>query len=188
MSNQNSLKHEAKKVSGLVSEERQPFYKEDSGSHHYKFVRLPKVMPAKAKALGTKRELPAMRIMHIEEQEKKGKTEGWGLAALHAHQCCASQKHPAFVHLEQLLKRNNSLNSQRVTEWKFKEYLVVAKKLKSFIKDQLERPDTERKKRIIALIDDSLPAPGKDEQQEAWDEYFHTKSGAQLFEMPGTFK
>ncbi len=185
-----TFKEEAKKVSSLISEEGRSFLpQEDSRSHHYKFFRLPKITPpAKPKTTSSAREPLSAHVLHIHEQERKGKTEGWGVAAAHAHHCCASQKHPAFVHLEQLLRRGSALDNERVTKWQFKEYLLAAKKLKSLVKQQLEKPEAERKKRIIARIDESLPA----KEEKAWDEYFQAQNQArpenQLFQMPGTFK
>lgn len=184
-----SFKLETKKVRGLIAEEKQPFSpKEGSGSHKFQFFRLPKIKPFKSKAPAPQTtDLPSINILNIEKEERKPDVKGWGLAAVHAHQCCASQKHPAFVHLQLLLQKESKLTGERVKQWQFKEYLIVARKLEAFVKEQIEKPLQPEKKHTISIYDDSSPASEKPPEENPWEEY-NNSLPTRLFELPGTFK
>jgi hypothetical protein len=183
MTSETLFDHELKKVRSFIAEVKRPFLSKSlGGSYHYDFLRFPKVKPTKLKKEEKPKDLSKVQVISVEEQEKKGEAKGWNLAALHAHHCCVSQKHPAFVHLEQLLLKGSGLNQQRVSSWKFKEYLIAAKKLESFVKDQMQKPPSEAKKRNISQILD--PSKNHDKEKDPWQDYVQTPRES-LFQLTG---
>ncbi|MBI2743252.1 MAG: hypothetical protein HYX48_04970 [Chlamydiales bacterium] len=184
MSSNSSLKLETKKVRGLISDSKQPLLQKAVSSFRtHKFFRLPQIKPFKQKEPISRKQLVTVDLLHIEDQERKSGSKAWSLAAVHAHQCCASQKHPAFVHLQQLIQKGSKLNGERVCQWQCKEYLIVARKLKAFVKEQLEKPLDASKKHSISLIEDHITeAQAEEKPENLWDE-FSSKHSSQLFEI-----
>jgi hypothetical protein len=166
-----SFGQEAKKVRGFVAVELETLTStRERKAHHFRFSRLPKVKPGYALGRQSPNLFSSARILLISEQEKKGESEGWGRSAMHAHQCCANQKHPAFVHLQQLLVRGSNLNETRVNVWKFRAYLHAAKKLESIVNEQLERANEPHKKRTIELYCEQPPAEEEEKPLDTWSE------------------
>ncbi len=169
------FEHEMKKVRVLIAKMKKAPLKGEQGSCRHLFLRFPKFCLAKT-AAPEKKGLPKAQIMHVEEQEK-APSENWNLSALHAHYCCVNQKHPAFVHLAQLLVHESPLNEERVFSWKFKEYVLAAKRLDSFVKERLENPEIQ--KRVFSEVKEK-----PQEKEEPWQEYPVNTRGS-LFELTG---
>ncbi len=187
MSDQKSLKDETKKVTSVASEEKRAFVsKKDDTSRSYNLLKRPQQFKlSKTPAKPATKELAQVEVLHVDKQEKSAESKGWNLAALHAHQCCASQKHPAFVHLQQLLAEGSKLDQERVKPLKFKEYLLAAKTLETFVTEHLEEKSS--KQRTIAPISEEKAEEEDDKNKELWDEYLHSQE-ERLFQVPRVSK
>lgn len=129
------FREEATKVDSLVKDEKRGSTPTADELTSQRVSRIPQIKPARSKGRAKKTLLIA-KVLQISEQEKSVSPPGWNRAALHAHHCCVSQKHPGFVHLENLLVEVHSLQ-KRVTLWKMKTYLHIAKQLQAFVKNQI---------------------------------------------------
>ena len=141
--------------------------------------RLSQPKPIPRQQTHSSKNFPETQLMNLGEQEKCNENSSWSRAALHAHYCCVSQRHPAFVHLTELLIRNQPLKRERVHLWKMQEFLVIARRLERFITDELR--DKPRRKRAFSSAAKELPT--EETQKELWDEYLESRD-KRLFQVP----
>jgi len=97
--------------------------------------------------------------------------------AMHTQQCCSSQKASAFQ-LEELGLAKNELTSQRVMRFRVKEHILVAKRLKSFLRQG--KGLQSKKHEIIPLSETSQSA--SQDPNEYWENYLKSKEQP-LFEI-----
>lgn len=173
-------REEAQKVRTLIGDEKLSSTPGgDRALSPARVSRIPKLKPDRSKITQPQKNLSAIKILDVHQQEKESAPEQWNRAALHAHHCCVSQKHPAFVHLQRLLLKIPPLN-RRVALWKMQEYLYVARKLESFVKEQVaERP---RKERQFSAFTAAPESRDEEKQKEQWEEYLHAQE-ERLFQV-----
>jgi len=163
-------------VRSLIEGEKPALTREsESSSLPHQFSRILNLKPQRPQFSRTKKNLSSAKVLCVDEQEKSGAPQKWNRTALHAHHCCVSQRHPAYVHLERLLVKVHPLH-QRITLWKMQKYLCVARTLEAFVKAGLgEKPRKERHFSAFACT----PSPVEKEQ---WDEYLNAQP-KRLFEV-----
>src|ERR1700733_8634733 len=71
--------------------------------------RLSQPKPQQRKPAKSVKNFPQTQVIDLAEQEKNSEKTRWSRAAHQAHHCCVSQRHPAFVHLTELLVRSRPL-------------------------------------------------------------------------------
>jgi hypothetical protein len=96
------FRDEAAKVDSLIKDEKRASSPPADELTSLRVSRIPQIKPARSRGRGKKALLIA-KVLQISEQEKSISPPRWDRAALHAHHCCVSQRHPGFVHLENLL-------------------------------------------------------------------------------------
>ncbi|MFI5335137.1 MAG: hypothetical protein ACHQT8_08315 [Chlamydiales bacterium] len=140
--------------------------------------------PEKPNNTYPQKERQSIEILHISKQEKSATSQRWNRAALHAHHCCVSQRHPAYVHLEQLVVKTHPLR-ERVALLRIKSYLRIAKRLGAFVKMGMEVE--ERKAREFSAFQCKPTPPSHEQQGEQWDDYLQAQE-KRLFQVPNPTK
>jgi hypothetical protein len=168
------------------------FLDEKSTYHRYKKLKFPKLSP---KVIGSGKESKfsleqdkvklSRRAAHIslETAEKQITISEYNIAAIHAHQCCVNQKHPSIALINNILARGSELNAQRVSLWKFKEYLLAAHKLKRFVLEQdVERNSPAKKHNIHFIAEEEQNDITDEKHTEMWQEYLQSQE-ERLFQV-----
>lgn len=173
-------REEADKIRSMFADEKitNPTGEDVSLSAH-RVSRVPKLKPDHSRVKQPEKSFSSVKILDVHKEEKDSAPEQWNRAALHAHHCCVSQKHPAFVHLQRLLLKIPPLN-RRVALWRMQEYLHVAKKLEAFVKEQVE--ESSPKKRQFSAFVCAPEVREEEKQKEQWEEYLHAQE-ERLFQV-----
>lgn len=175
-----TFRDEAKRVSSFAPDGgKTPSKEKEKLDPRHTISRLSQPKPAFCETKKPEKEFPQTKIIHVAQEEKSAEQARWNRAALHAHHCCVSQKHPAFVHLTQLLSNKNPLNKERISLWKLQKFLLIAKRLEKFIRDELSHKPG--KKRAVAPLSQEIPP--EDLQKELWKDYLHAQE-KKLFQLP----